>query len=76
MKHLNQFARIPVCGAISGYNNTEIEYGPRIQPIIIKSQVLMHKLLLPIMQMTSQMLVKHLHSGCKKIKTKTSVKKV
>lgn len=28
MKHLNQFARIPVCGAISGYNNTEIEYGP------------------------------------------------
>ncbi|SIN58834.1 NADP-dependent oxidoreductase [Mycobacteroides abscessus subsp. abscessus] len=41
MKHLNQFARIPVCGAISGYNNTEIEYGPRIQPIIIKSQALM-----------------------------------
>ncbi|MDN8848542.1 NADP-dependent oxidoreductase, partial [Staphylococcus aureus] len=41
MKHLNQFARIPVCGAISGYNNTEVEYGPRIQPIIIKAQALM-----------------------------------
>lgn len=41
MKHLNQFARIPVCGAISGYNNEEIEFGPRIQPILIKSQALM-----------------------------------
>src|SRR5699024_8612943 len=40
MKHLNQFARIPVCGAISGYNNEEIEFGPRIQPILIKSQAL------------------------------------
>ncbi|MCD8918690.1 NADP-dependent oxidoreductase [Staphylococcus gallinarum] len=40
-KHLNQFARIPVCGAISGYNDTEIEYGPRIQPTLIKSQALM-----------------------------------
>ncbi|RIM20675.1 NADP-dependent oxidoreductase, partial [Staphylococcus cohnii] len=41
MKHLNQFARIPVCGAISGYNDTTIEHGPRIQPILIKSQALM-----------------------------------
>lgn len=40
-KHLNQFARIPVCGAISGYNDTEIEYGPRIQPTLIKYQALM-----------------------------------
>ncbi|WP_251518067.1 MULTISPECIES: NADP-dependent oxidoreductase [Staphylococcus] len=40
-KHLNQFARIPVCGAISQYNDTEIEHGPRIQPILIKSQALM-----------------------------------
>ena len=41
MKHLNQFARIPVCGAISGYNDATIEHGPRIQPILIKSQALM-----------------------------------
>ena len=41
MKHLNQFARIPVCGAISGYNDKGIEHGPRIQPILIKSQALM-----------------------------------
>ena len=41
LKHLNQFARIPVCGAISGYNDVEIDHGPRIQPILIKSQALM-----------------------------------
>ncbi|MDG0843658.1 NADP-dependent oxidoreductase [Staphylococcus equorum] len=41
MKHLNQFARIPVCGAISGYNDATIEHGPRIQPTLIKSQALM-----------------------------------
>ncbi|OEL04074.1 NADP-dependent oxidoreductase [Staphylococcus succinus] len=41
MKHLNQFARIPVCGAISGYNDTTVDYGPRIQPTLIKAQALM-----------------------------------
>ncbi|MCY1569788.1 NADP-dependent oxidoreductase [Staphylococcus pettenkoferi] len=40
-KHLNTFARIPVCGSISNYNDTEIDYGPRIQPILIKNQALM-----------------------------------
>jgi len=27
--HLNQFARIPICGQISAYNATEIDKGPR-----------------------------------------------
>ncbi len=40
-KHLNQFARVPVCGAISTYNNTEAELGPRIQETLVKSQALM-----------------------------------
>ena len=57
-KHLNQFARIPVCGAISGYNDTEIEYGPRIQPTLIKSQALMKGFIVEIMQMTLNKQVK------------------
>lgn len=40
-KHLNKFARIPVCGAISGYNDNDISFGPRIHPTLIKTQALM-----------------------------------
>lgn len=40
-KHLNTFARVPVCGAISTYNNTQTEMGPRIQETLVKSQALM-----------------------------------
>lgn len=40
-KHLNQFARIPVCGAISTYNNEKEDVGPRIQGTLIKNQTLM-----------------------------------
>ena len=36
MKHLNRHARIPVCGTISNYNNTEQEKGPRVQSTLIK----------------------------------------
>ena len=39
-KHLNRFSRIPVCGAISGYNSTE-DTGPRIQQTLIKNQAKM-----------------------------------
>src|SRR5699024_5637063 len=39
-KHLNRFARIPVCGAISSYNSKE-DNGPRVQQQLIKSQALM-----------------------------------
>ncbi|HCW35938.1 MAG TPA: NADP-dependent oxidoreductase, partial [Staphylococcus sp.] len=40
-KHLNKFARIPVCGAISSYNLKGEDIGPRIQQTLIKSQALM-----------------------------------
>ena len=77
MKHLNQFARIPVCGAISGYNNTEVEYGPRIQPIIIKSQALMQGFIVANyaddFPNASKALAQWVQED--KIKTKTSVKK-
>ncbi|MFZ4450887.1 NADP-dependent oxidoreductase [Salibacterium aidingense] len=39
MTQLNDFARIPVCGAISSYNKTE-DTGPRVQPTLIKSRAL------------------------------------
>lgn len=38
--HLNTFARVPVCGAISSYNSKE-DNGPRVQQKLIKSQALM-----------------------------------
>src|SRR5699024_11265603 len=43
MKHLNQFARIPVCGAISGYNDKGIENGSRIQTFLIKLYVIIKR---------------------------------
>jgi NADPH-dependent curcumin reductase CurA len=39
-KHLNRFARIPVCGSISGYNKKE-DIGPRIQSTLVKNQAKM-----------------------------------
>jgi NADPH-dependent curcumin reductase CurA len=41
LANINQFARVPVCGAISLYNDTELAQGPRIQPILVRNSVLM-----------------------------------
>lgn len=38
---LNNFARIPVCGAISSYNNEQADVGPRVQSYLIKTSSLM-----------------------------------
>jgi NADPH-dependent curcumin reductase CurA len=38
---LNNFARIPVCGAISTYNNEVPDIGPRVQSYLIKTSSLM-----------------------------------
>ncbi|WP_102028599.1 NADP-dependent oxidoreductase [Salirhabdus sp. Marseille-P4669] len=40
---LNDYARIPVCGAISAYNITSLkdDFGPRVQPTLIKTRALM-----------------------------------
>ncbi|WP_240374852.1 NADP-dependent oxidoreductase [Bacillus piscicola] len=40
LSQLNAFARVPVCGAISSYNKTEADLGPRIQPQLIKTRAL------------------------------------
>ena len=41
LKLLNKNARIPVCGAISSYNEKEQDVGPRVQHILIKTSALM-----------------------------------
>jgi len=38
---LNSFARIPLCGAISSYNRTDGDLGPRVQTKLLKSRALM-----------------------------------
>lgn len=38
---LNNFARIPVCGSISSYNNETEDIGPRVQSYLIKTSSLM-----------------------------------
>jgi NADPH-dependent curcumin reductase CurA len=40
-RHLNFFARIPLCGQISSYNATTPPTGPRVQPIMLTFSVLM-----------------------------------
>jgi len=39
--NINKFARIILCGQISGYNNTEVSVGPRPQPQMVKKSALM-----------------------------------
>lgn len=41
LANINKFGRVPVCGAISLYNNTEVSVGPRVQPILVKNSALM-----------------------------------
>ncbi|MCQ6561324.1 NADP-dependent oxidoreductase [Paenibacillus mendelii] len=40
MSLLNDYARIPLCGAISSYNSTDEDLGPRIQTQLIKTRSL------------------------------------
>ena len=39
MLNANNFCRVPVCGAISQYNDKSLIVGPRINPIIIRNRV-------------------------------------
>lgn len=41
LANINKHARLPVCGAISLYNDTKIPVGPRIQPIILTKSATM-----------------------------------
>ena len=39
--NINKHARLPVCGAISQYNDTKIPMGPRLQPILLTKSATM-----------------------------------
>lgn len=41
LANINNFGRVPLCGAISSYNDTEVAVGPRVQPVMVKNSVLM-----------------------------------
>lgn len=41
LTNINNHARLPVCGAISLYNNTDVALGPRLQPIILTKSATM-----------------------------------
>jgi Putative NADP-dependent oxidoreductases len=41
LANINKYARLPVCGSISLYNDTEVSVGPRIQPIILTKRAMM-----------------------------------
>ena len=41
LSNINKYARLPICGAISHYNDTEVPVGPRIQPILLTKSAMM-----------------------------------
>lgn len=41
LANMNKFGRIINCGAISLYNKTETQTGPRVEPLLIKNSILM-----------------------------------
>jgi len=41
LSNINKYARIPVCGAISMYNDTSLLLGPYVQPILVSKSALM-----------------------------------
>jgi NADPH-dependent curcumin reductase CurA len=41
MMNINQFARVPICGAISQYNETKMTTGPRMQSVLLINRALM-----------------------------------
>lgn len=41
LANINKYARLPVCGYISDYNETKVPVGPRIQPVILTKSATM-----------------------------------
>ena len=41
MANINKHARLPVCGAISMYNETKMPMGPRLQPLLLTKSATM-----------------------------------
>jgi len=46
MANINDNARIPVSGAISNYNDGEVQYGPRLLPLVVYKRLLIRGFLI------------------------------
>lgn len=70
MVNLNRFARVPVCGAISLYNATEAQTGPRLQPVLVTRSVLMRGFIVSEFAAKSQQAIAQLAGWLKEDKLK------
>ena len=66
-KYLNRFARVPVCGAISAYNN-ERRYWTTYQGTLIKNQALMQGFVVAQFADHFKKQANNSHNGCLKVK--------
>ncbi|CAD5249463.1 MULTISPECIES: NADP-dependent oxidoreductase [unclassified Imperialibacter] len=72
ISNINFHARIPLCGQISLYNNTEMAMGPRIQPMLLTRSVLMQGFIVFNFQDKYPEGFKHLAQWVKEGKLKTT----
>jgi len=70
LSHINFQARIPLCGQISLYNNTEMATGPRIQPLLLTKSALMKGFIVGDFESEFEEGMKHLSEWVKADKLK------
>lgn len=70
ISNINFHARIPLCGQISLYNNTEQEVGPRLQPMLLTRSVLLQGFIITNFQSRFPEGIQHLAQWAKDGKLK------
>ena len=70
ISNINFHARIPLCGQISLYNNTEQEVGPRLQPMLLTRSVLLQGFIITNFQSRFPEGIQHLAQWAKEGKLK------
>jgi NADPH-dependent curcumin reductase CurA len=70
LSHINFQARIPLCGQISLYNNTEMATGPRLQPLLLTKSALMQGFIVSDFESEFPEGMKHLSQWVKEEKLK------
>lgn len=46
IKNMNDYGRVVVCGSIASYNDTELEFGPRLLPLVVYKKLLLQGFLI------------------------------
>jgi NADPH-dependent curcumin reductase CurA len=70
LSHINFQARIPLCGQISLYNNTEMATGPRLQPLLLTKSALIQGFIVSDFESEFPEGMKHLSQWVKEEKLK------